>query len=87
MNADQKLHWFLLGYTFKSTIGHGTGSLIKGIVVEDWCKNITNSDITKLTEMAKEGGAIKGKLIDFYLTSICHLGHMTEEEFFGEKDE
>ncbi|NAS08133.1 hypothetical protein [Acinetobacter haemolyticus] len=81
----KKFDWFLLGYTFKTTTGHGTGSLVKGFVIESRNKNITNADLGKLTEMAKEGSGVKEPLIDFYITSVCHLGHMTEEEFFEEQ--
>jgi hypothetical protein len=83
----KKFDWFLLGYTFKTTIGHGTGSVVKGFSLDSGDKNITNADIAKLTEMAKKSATIKEPIVDFYIMSISYLGHMTEKEFNEEQSQ
>lgn len=83
----KKYDWFLLGYTFKTAIGYGTGSVIKGLTLKGGDKNITNEDIATLTEMAKKSTTIKEPIVDFFIMSISYLGHMTEKEFNGEQSQ
>lgn len=78
-----KYDWFLIGYTFKTTVGHGTGSLIKGFTLNNGDKNITNENLEELTKMAKESCSVKETFTDFYVMSISYLGHMTQEEFYA----